>query len=234
MKNKKYLWSLLALCIAIVMGLGLASCDDDDDENNHEETEQTIGKLSCPDGKHPHVIDLGLPSGTKWACCNVGATKPEDFGGYYAWGETEENTTYSWNTYIHCDGSEQTCHHLGSDIAGTEYDVAYMKWDGSWVMPSYDQLNELLDNCTSTWTTLNGVHGRFFTGTNGSSIFLPASGCHYDSNLFGADLCGCYWTSTQSPLNSNLTYYLYFYPGYATIGYYLRFSGLSVRPVVRK
>ena len=83
---------------------------------------------SCPDDNHPHAIDLGLPSGTKWACCNVGTTTPEGYGGYYAWGETEEKEIYDWTTYIHCDGSMETCHDLGSDIAGSEYDVAHVQW----------------------------------------------------------------------------------------------------------
>ena len=92
--------------------------------------------ITCPDNHHPHLIDLGLPSGTKWACCNVGADTPEAYGGYYAWGETEEKSTYSWSNYIHCNGSRETVHDIGSDIAGTEYDVAHVKWGGSWVMPS--------------------------------------------------------------------------------------------------
>lgn len=78
----------------------------------------------CPDDNHPHLIDLGLPSGTKWACCNVGANMPERPGGFYAWGETEEKEVYDWSTYIHCDGSMETCHDLGENIAGTQYDVA--------------------------------------------------------------------------------------------------------------
>ena len=66
--------------------------------------------LTCPDDNHPHMIDLGLPSGTKWACCNVGASSPEEYGGYYAWGETTEKDVYDWNTYTYCEGSESTCH----------------------------------------------------------------------------------------------------------------------------
>ena len=73
-----------------------------------------IIKPTCPDTHHPHEIDLGLPSGTKWACSNVGANKPEEYGGYYAWGETEEKSYYDWSTYIHCDGSYGTCHKLAS------------------------------------------------------------------------------------------------------------------------
>ncbi|MBQ2195316.1 MAG: hypothetical protein II407_00065, partial [Prevotella sp.] len=105
----------------------------------------------------PEAVDLGLPSGTKWASFNVGATKPEEYGGYYAWGETEEKERYDWDTYIHCDGASNTCHDLGSDISGTQYDIAHVKWGGNWCMPTYEDFEELNDNCTSEWTTLNGV-----------------------------------------------------------------------------
>jgi hypothetical protein len=191
--------------------------------------------LTCPDDHHPHLIDLGLPSGTKWACCNVGATKPEEFGGYYAWGETEEKSTYSWSTYIHCDGSEKTCHDLGNNIAGTQYDVAHVKWGGSWVMPTYDQIKELEDNCTYLWTTENGVKGGKFTSkNNGASIFLPAAGYRNDSNLYIAGSCGYYWSSAQSPSDSDIAYCLYFYSGRARTNYCDCGYGRSVRPVVRK
>ena len=87
---------------------------------------------SCPDDNHPHAIDLGLPSGTKWACCNVGASTPEGYGNYYAWGETEPKSEYNLSTYIHCDGSQSTYHDIGSDIAGTGYDTATANWGAPW------------------------------------------------------------------------------------------------------
>jgi hypothetical protein len=109
-----------------------------------------------------HVaVDLGLPSGTKWASCNVGATKPEEYGGYYAWGETEEKEFYDKSTYKFYQDDAYV--NIGSDISGTEYDVAHVKWGGNWCMPTYDDIQELRDNCTSEWTTLNGVNGRKFT-----------------------------------------------------------------------
>ena len=165
--------------------------------------EELVSYLTCPDDHHPHLIDLGLPSGTKWACCNVGADKPESYGGYYAWGETTEKDVYNWSTYIHCDGSSSTCHNLGSDIAGTQYDVAHVQWGGSWVMPSYDQHVELRNNCTSEWTTLNGVNGRRFTGPNGGTIFLPALGYRGNGDFIVVGERGYYWSSTQDPVNSS-------------------------------
>ncbi|MBR3092624.1 MAG: DUF4114 domain-containing protein [Bacteroidaceae bacterium] len=180
------------------------------------------------------AVDLGLPSGTKWANMNVGAESPEDYGGYYAWGETEEKDWYDWSTYIHCDGSAGTCHDLGDDIAGTEYDVAHVKWGGDWQMPTLDQLKELLDNTTSTWTTQNGVNGRLFTGTNGNSIFLPASGYRRD-NYLGHWYNGYYWSSTRLPWYSDRAYELFFSSLYADWDDYGdRFYGQSVRPVHRK
>ena len=187
----------------------------------------------CPDGNHPHMIDLGLPSGTKWACCNVGATTPEGYGGYYAWGETEEKDYYTWGTYIHCNGSYDTCHDLGSDIAGTGYDVAHVRWGGSWVMPSLDQIKELLNKCSTQWTTKNGVNGRTFTGPSGGTIFLPAAGYRWDDYLSSAGSGGLYWSSTQNPSYSSRAYYLSFNSGGAHWYDYSRDGGHTVRPVSR-
>ena len=189
--------------------------------------------LTCPDDHHPHMIDLGLPSGTKWACCNVGATTPEAFGGYYAWGETEEKSTYRWSNYIHCDGDHLTCHDLGSDIAGTEYDVAHVKWGGSWVMPSHDQQKELCDYCTYEQATVNGVNGGKFTSkTNGHSIFLPEAGAFLDDILKGTGANGDYWSSTKSPSWSYGTYRMFLGPDYVSCGNGNdRRCGRTVRPV---
>ncbi len=194
--------------------------------------------LACPDDHHPHLIDLDLPSGTKWACCNVDTDHPENhsptnYGGYYAWGETETKTTYNWNTYIHCGGSQETCHDLGSDIAGTEYDVAHVKWGGSWVMSSKDQQTELRENCSSEWTTVNGIDGRIFTGSNGGSIFLPAAGYRWRDDLYSAGGYGIYWSSTQVPSSSYGAVDLYFDSGYAYWDDANRHCGRTVRPVAR-
>lgn len=203
---------------------------------------------SCPDNNHPHAIDLGLPSGTKWACCNVGANTPEGYGGYYAWGETEEKEVYDWAAYIHCDGSMETCHDIGSDIAGTEYDVAHIQWGGSWVMPSQAQIMELTGKCSCTWARRNDVSGDLFTGPNGSTIFLPEADFwrdgHDNSVVSGYDdgldtekdeipICGNYWSSTQSPSSADFASYLLFSYGSAYFDvYHQRNVGLTVRPVI--
>ena len=199
---------------------------------------ETPSYLACPDGNHPHLIDLDLPSGTKWACCNVDTDHPENqsptnYGGYYAWGETETKTTYNWSTYTHCDGSSSTCKDLGSDIAGTDYDVVHVKWGGSWVMPSKEQLDELRNNCTYEWTTVDGVNGGKFTGTNGGSIFLPAAGYRYDSDVYDAGSYGNYWSSTQYPSHAGCAYGLNFGSGRTDWNGSHRSLSRSVRPVVR-
>ena len=174
--------------------------------------------LSCPDDNHPHAIDLGLPSGTKWACCNVGSQKPYERGGYYAWGETEEKDSYELNTYKYFTTTGYQ--NIGGDIAGTEYDVAHVKWGEGWQMPSFDRVKELVRGCTCSWTTMNGVIGEKFTSKyNGAFIFIPANGFRSGTNVISLGERGCYWsgTSDADPLGCTLTFgneeadFLWFY-----------------------
>ena len=203
------------------------------DVSDPGETPQSY--LSCPDSNHPHLIDLGLPSGTKWSCCNVGANKPEAHGGYYSWGETKEKYTYDWSTYTHCDGSSSTCHDLGNDIIGMSYDVAQALWGGSWLMPTIDHIEELLNNCTYEWTMLNGETGCKFTSKkNGSSIFLPAAGKRYNSVLDKGGMEGNYWSSTQHSSYSDQAHNLRFDSDLTYSSRSLRYYGANVRPVVVK
>lgn len=145
-------------------------------------------------------VDLGLPSGLKWAAYNVGATKPEEYGGCYAWGEIEEKSNYSWATYKWCNGSERTMTKYCTDSwSGTvdnkttldlEDDVAHVKWGGDWRMPTTDEQRELLNNCDLEWTTLNGVKGYKVIGPNGNTIFLPAVGYRYGTVIFNGGYNG--------------------------------------------
>jgi hypothetical protein len=213
-------------------GLLLSCYDGDECIFTIEDLKQfTDIPLSCPDDNHPHAIDLGLPSGTKWACCNVGADKPDAYGGYYAWGETEEKTIYNLANYTHYDDWQGTYQNLGGDIAGTQFDIAHVGWGGSWVMPSYDQQEELLNNCTSQWTTNNGVYGRVYTGPSGGTIFLPAAG-YRASHLYDVCSYGNYWSSTQYPSLSGYAYYLKFRSDYAHWVGFNRHLGFCVRPVI--
>ena len=145
----------------------------------------------CPDDHHPHMIDLGLPSGTLWSCCNIDADNPQDAGGYYAWGECEEKEYYDWNTYIHCDGTEETYHDIGSDIADTEYDVAHVKWGDGWQMPTEEQFQEFIDYTSSR----SVVNGHIYVGANGGFVFFPEVKYKYREKL--VDSLSPYWTSTR-------------------------------------
>ena len=187
--------------------------------------------LSCPDNHHPHLIDLGLPSGTKWACCNVDASAPDDYGGYYAWGETEEKICYDWDTYKYGRGFDD-CDYIGDDIAGTEYDVAAVKWGSPWRMPSFEMLQELVDNCTWEWTSQNDVNGYLLTGSNGGTIFLPAAGgCYnYDYVMDGFD--GYYWSSTLNLEDRDEAHFLQFRSTFVKLQISNPlFTGISVRAV---
>ena len=186
-------------------------------------------------------VDLGLPSGLKWATCNVGASAPEDYGGYYAWGETEEKDNYSWNTYKWCKGSSDTMTKYCTDssygtvdnktVLDPQDDVAHVKWGDTWRIPNWAEQDELRNNCTWTWTTQNGVNGYKVTGPNGNSIFLPAAGYRYGPEADYRGSHGLYWSSSLSSYDSGCAYYLSFYSGRQVWGSYYRCLGRSVRPV---
>ena len=178
-------------------------------------------------------IDLGLPSGVKWATCNVGASSPEEYGDYFAWGETmtkETYTEYNCPTY----GLDASALQLQGYIDGDgnltpQYDAATVNWGGSWRMPTREEQQELIDDCTWTWTSQNGVNGYKVTGPNGNSIFLPAAGFRDGSSLYLAGSDGYYWSSTP---NDFYAFSLYFYSSNHYMGSYGRGYGRSVRPVL--
>jgi len=188
---------------------------------------------TCPDSNHPHVIDLGI--GVKFACCNMGASSPEKYGDYYSWGETAEKTTYNEYGYKYGGNKRyREYHDIGNDISGTQYDVAHVKWEGNWQMPTKEQMELLIDKCKSEWITIKRIKGRRFTGPNGNSIFLPAAGvCWYD-DLNHANYSGSYWSSTASTTRYNNTsdsYQFVFSESYIKVIYSDRAAGHSVRPV---
>ena len=185
---------------------------------------------TCPDDNHPHAIDLGLPSGTKWACCNVGASTPEDYGGYYAWGETSEKSVYGWDTYAY-GSSWDNCQNIGSDIAGTSYDVASVRMGAPWRMPSHEQQVELVNNCTRQWTQQNGVNGILVTGPSGGQVFLPATGYRRNDYLYYAGSFGYYWSSLPIPGNGYACGLYFDSDNWNWGDYDYRCGGLSVRAV---
>ncbi|MCF0203291.1 MAG: hypothetical protein HUK08_08005 [Bacteroidaceae bacterium] len=184
-------------------------------------------------GGHEYV-DLGLPSGLKWATCNVGASKPEEYGNHYAWGETTTKSSYDISNSL-TYGKSSSELQSGGIIDGNgnltpEYDAARKNWGGSWRMPTKAEMQELIDNCTTEWITLNGRYGRKVTSKkNGKSIFIPACGWRYGGGLSFADDKGNYWTSSQDGSYSGN--YLYFDSGSFNMDSYRRSNGFSVRPV---
>lgn len=212
----KHLINLNAMAfIAAMCSLSLVACDDDDDAPNND--------LNMYKG-HEYV-DLGLS--VKWATCNVGAENPEDYGSYYAWGETETKSDYSWDTYT--DGEFIGDGKTTLDAAD---DAATANWGGDWTMPTASDFDELKDKCTWTWTTENEVNGYRVIGTNGNSIFLPAAGGRKGSGLDGEGSYGYYWSSSLDESNSGSGRFLYFNSGYVNAwGSSRRYVGFPVRPV---
>ena len=186
----------------------------------------------------PEAIDMGLS--VKWASLNLGATKPEEYGDYYAWGEIDPKSYYDWPTYNWCSGSSETLTKYNTNsnygtvdnktVLDLEDDAAHMTLGGNWRMPTEQELDELRTNCTWTWTTQNGINGQKVTGANGNSIFLPAAGKHGIVGLTDTGSYGYYWSSSlhagpQSASGLSL------HSSYASIAISFRYCGFSVRPV---
>ena len=192
-------------------------------------------------------VDLGLS--VKWATCNVGASNPEGYGDYYAWGETNTKSSYTWVNYrfrtsgdsyynvkfskYNTDSSSGTVDNKST--LDLNDDVARVKWGGSWRMPTNSEFEELIDNCTWTWTTQNGINGHRVTsnksGYTSRSIFLPAAGWHLDTDFNYAGSRGNYWSSSLYKGYPGSVRYLRFDSyGHSTDRSY-RYRGQSVRPV---
>ena len=189
-------------------------------------------------------VDLGLS--VKWATCNVGASSPEGYGSYFAWGETSPKSEYTWANLKYCNdtaGDSFSKYNQNQDgtkdnktVLDLSDDAARANWGGSWRMPTIAEFQELIDKCTWTWTTVNGKNGyKVVSKSNGNSIFLPAAGCRDGTNLDRAGSDGYYWSSSLFESSSNSARYLYFY---SDEHFTYKFSrsriyGLSVRPVFR-
>ena len=154
-------------------------------------------------------VDLGLPSGTLWATCNVGANSPEEYGDYFAWGETTPQSYYDWETYKWCNGSYNTltkyCIYSGCGYNGftdgkteldPEDDAATVNWGPSWRMPSDEQIGELIGYCSWQRTKRNDVTGWLGTGPNGNTIFLPSAGYRWRGSVTQGTTGGTYWSRT--------------------------------------
>ncbi len=189
-------------------------------------------------------VDLGLPSGLLWATCNVGADTPEEYGDYFAWGETQPKENYDWSTYQYCMGSNTTltkyCSNSNYGYNGftdnlttllPEDDAAAANWGGNWRMPTKEEFQELYNNTTVTWTQQNGVNGRLFTASNGNSLFLPAAGNRWDGELYLAGDIGDYWSSSLTTGYPDNAWYFGFGSGSTGVYSTHRYGGLSVRAV---
>ena len=256
---RKIFGFVLCLSVALFSAASLSSCGGDDEDDVEKATagggksdagkgedgdDSGKGNDGSGDKQYTHaVVDLGLPSGVLWATCNVGASTPYEDGDYFAWGETEPKSDYSWSTYKWCNGSYTTltkyCTNSSYGYNGftndktvldAEDDVATAKWGAGYRMPTYAEFTELNNYCTWTW---NSTHnGYTVTGTNGKSIFLPASGCRGWGGLDGRGSKGSYRSAT---LGSGYAYYAYgldfyrsgHYPDYGDS----RCHGHTVRPV---
>ena len=191
-------------------------------------------------------VDLGLPSGTLWATCNVGADNPEDYGDYFAWGETQPKITYDWSTYQYCNGDynqlTKYCSQSDFGIDGftdnlktllEDDDAATANWGEGWRTPTSKEWSELLTRCTPTSTTINGMKGCLLTARNGNSIFLPAASRRDDeSRNLGDD--GSYWSSSINnnyPDNAKGFNFILSWNDYDLYDDLSRYVGRSVRAV---
>lgn len=236
---------IISLSIALLVGVS-AWADDVWNYNVYDDCSKNGYKGGyVPAPADVQAVDLGLPSGIKWASCNIGAEKPEDYGNYYAWGEILPKEDYSWITYKYANGIYNKLTKYCNDVSygdngftdnkttlEPEDDAAHMNWGGSWRMPTDAEWTELREQCTWTWTTQNGVNGYQVTSkTNSNSIFLPAAGSRYDTHLYGAGYYGNYWSSSLYEDNPYYAWYLYFNSDSVYRSSYYRRNGLSVRPV---
>lgn len=232
---KKLAKALIAIMLMTVAVFAMG-CKPENDPNNNGGND---------DGMNGHeYVDLGLPSGTLWATCNVGATTPVGYGDYFAWGETQPKTTFNWSTYQYCNGSyDQLTKYCNNSKYGyngftdnlivlqPDDDAATANWGSDWCLPTTDQWQELFQITNHTWTTQNGVNGRLFTASNGNSLFLPAAGDRWDDELDSAGSYGFYWSNS---LHTNSPFHAWYFSFYSD-DYYMRNRcrgyGRSVRPV---
>lgn len=256
MKKNILNWMIIALMAFVCAGL--AACGGDDSEPNPIPTPTDPVPPGTPSAGAV-AVDLGLPSGTKWANMNVGATKPEEYGLYFAWGETvgygldtSDGHKFDWDSYKWCNVSYDLAYPVTSltkycTSTGNNYgtvdnktvldladDAAYVNWGDKWRMPTIEEIKELLDNTTSEWTTLNGVYGRKFTSkTNGNSIFLPATGDRDGDRVYDQGSYGNYWSaSVEKPAPSHASN-LKFTSEDQRASNSSRCDGEPVRPVLR-
>ena len=241
LKKQHTVGKIFALAVVMMMGVAFTACSSDEEPK--------------PDPDAVKYVDLALPSGTKWATCNLGATKPEEPGYYYAWGETKPKASYDWTTYkwmqkgksswknitkyTFADGktdaiwydSEGNFIGDGKTTLEPENDAATVKLGAPWRTPTADDIRELINNCNWEWTEINGVKGYKVIGTNDNFIFLPAAGYRVESELKNVDILGSYLSSSLYTGNCSCIYNLYFLKESINCPNDDRYFGNSVRAV---
>lgn len=196
--------------------------DVEEEDEEEEEIDYTVDVSGSIDGYD--YTDLGLS--VMWATCNLGASSESAYGNYYAWGEIKTKSSYS--------SSNSTTYgvEIGDITGNAEYDAATALWGDAWRLPTEDEVNELVDECSWTWASLDAINGYFVTGSTGNSIFLPAGGWREDDELYYDGEVGRYWSSTPYANDSvSAAFNIGFGSGNYYVGYSERYYGRSIRPV---
>lgn len=209
--------------------------------------ERDVQQHRCKDLNGHEYVDLGLPSKTLWATCNIGATSPEDNGSYFAWAEVEPKSNYEWSTYRYAkyNSTSRTYtpskyHTVASNELEPDDDAAYVLWGPAWRMPTIAQLNELRTNCTCTKATIHEKAGFLFTSKhNGATLFLPAAGYSNGTKVYNEGTDGIYYSrnnqahlfGSQSGSFPEYADYLTIKDGTPSINHSTRYNGRTIRPV---
>ena len=240
-KKQHVACKMFAIATVVMMSMAFTACSSDDDD-------------SKPIHDSVKYVDLGLPSGLKWATCNIGATKPEEYGDYYAWGEIKTKATYEWGNYKWMQQGKSEREYItkytiadsriegiwydgmkfigdGKSVLEPEDDVATAKLGSPWRMPTIANIRELIDNCTWEWTEVNGVKGCKGTASNGKSIFLPAAGFRTGSSYLDKGKRVYFWSRELSAFSYCSYFFDYIANESPTLPYCIRMLGFSVRPV---
>lgn len=224
---------VMALVVVILIAAAFSSCTKEDNAEGD-------GKING----HTYV-DLGLPSGTLWAACNLGANSPEDYGSYFAWGETQPKSVYAWDSYAYVSYDDNGNLHITKYNPSNHYygpvdnlttllpgdDAARVNWGSDWQIPTKAKWEELISNTTVTWTTQNGVDGRLFTATNGAELFLPTAGRRYNSSVYCNDTISFYWSSSLRTDFPSYAWGIWSGSGFCEVSNFARSVGQSVRAV---
>lgn len=244
---KRFFCMAFRMVIIGALMMPMAACEElfeNENENGSENENEVVGDTievvdmeECIDAYHVHAIDLGLS--VKWACCNVGAKSPEEYGEYYAWGETVAKDEYTIENYkygkdLNGNGElDEDEVNIGPNISGTSYDAAHVKWGDGWRMPTQDEIWELFTKCSWEDAELNGVRGRKLVGPNGACIFLPATRFRIEDG-YSRNGLGSYWSGTLGlvyediHLPTGLYFELEGLGGHSSFDFHL---GLTIRPV---